>query len=331
MSLINDALKKAQREREGGDTPAKQNIPTVGGSHPRRGNPADKTSFKLLRTVTVGVIVLSLLIAAIGLLITAVKKDPPAPAPVITEVPVTIRPSESAATAPSTPQHTANRIEPVPTPIVRIEAPVITPPAPQASIPTPAPAPKAPISPPVKSAPPATTTTVQPAQIAAIPSAPVKPAAVASVATVPTPKPATVLPPSRAAETPPAPIAPAPVIIPAEPVAANAVGTQGPAPDIQPLPQQPVTTGTEAEAPAPAPAVTANQEPDPKIIAFLEASRITGIKVAGGKSRVLMNNQVFKVGSIVQATSQLKITFIQSNEIQFVDESGVEYRKQFQR
>lgn len=34
MSLINEALKKAQRDREGGNKPSKQDIPMVGGHRP---------------------------------------------------------------------------------------------------------------------------------------------------------------------------------------------------------------------------------------------------------------------------------------------------------
>ena len=70
---------------------------------------------------------------------------------------------------------------------------------------------------------------------------------------------------------------------------------------------------------------------DPAIIAFLEGSHIGGVKVAGKQSRVLMNNQVFFIGSVVDPQSRLRIKAITNSEIEFIDESGLEYRKRFQR
>ncbi|WP_309398282.1 hypothetical protein [Cerasicoccus maritimus] len=411
MSLINEALKKAQREREGGDKPAKQNIPSVGGSHPRKsGNPADKGSFKLMRALVVGGMVAAVFIAALGILINALKKSPEPETPAITEVPVTIKPAnaESApqqisSTKPSAPTvanatpRTADRIASEPTPVSQtLETPSVAPqvaPAPKpAPAPDPTPAPvvaqaPAPVMPeptlpepapePVSPKPlpkptvaqatppatqPAATTAPTPkvaqpapkpvvAQPTPEPATTAAPAPV-SVASTPTPAPQPVAPTPTPASTPepaasaptvsqpaPAPVTaqpattpapkPAPVVIPNEPMTVNLDNTPAPQPAIQPMPQQPVTT-PETTAPTPAP-TPATQGADPKIIAFLQASRITGIKVAGSKSRVLMNNQVFKVGSIVEAQNQLKITAINPNEIQFVDDSGVEYRKQFQR
>jgi hypothetical protein len=95
------------------------------------------------------------------------------------------------------------------------------------------------------------------------------------------------------------------------------------------LPKQPVTVAGADTAPDAS--ASAQAGADPAIIAFLEASHIGGVKVAGKQSRVLMNNQVFFIGSVVDPQSRLRIKAITNSEIEFVDESGLEYRKRFQR
>jgi len=353
MSLINDALKKAQREREGGDAPSKQDVPSVGGPPPqRRGNPADKASFKLVHMLVAGGMVLAVLLGAVGLLITTLQKPDETAQEPITEVPVTIKTTpETPVEAPPASQptseqpRTADRIATAPSSPPAIEGPNIQPPpepAPTVVQTPPAPQPSPTAAPTPAPQPVATTTTPAPAQptIAATPPTP-----------APTPAPATTQPPPAPVSSPPAqaptppatptvattpPPAPkpatppAPVVVPDAPIQLGDRSSAQAKPPIKQMPQQPVSAGNEPATPEPAPTAS-NQEPNPNIIAFLQASRITGIKVAGSKSRVLMNNQVFKVGSIVEASGQLKITSIKTNEIQFVDESGVEYRKQFQR
>ncbi|WOO42052.1 hypothetical protein [Rubellicoccus peritrichatus] len=136
---------------------------------------------------------------------------------------------------------------------------------------------------------------------------------------------------------PPSPPAPTPTVVAAsEAPPSTPVSSPEPAATSKPpqVSQQPVKIGkAEDEKPEPPPPdePIPGAEPDPKVLAFLESSRITGIKVAGKQSRVLMNNQVFKTDSIVQPETKLRITEIQPNEILFVDESGIQYRKQFQR
>lgn len=357
MSLINEALKKAQRERDGGNAPAKKDVPSVGGQRPTGGNPADKASFKLMRALIVGGMMLAVLIGAVGLLINALKKTPaPQQAP-ITEVPVQIKTGtqKTAPPEPSSPPATtprsADRLANAPSSPPQMQGPEIN--APETAPPTsvsqstqsPAPPPAAPPEPtapePAPTVTQASTPTPQPVATAPAPTTANPPApssnpeASAPIPPV-TPAPATqpsapTSPQPTQVATAPTTQAPAPIVVPNAPTnlpTDNAPQTQ---PEIQRLPDQPVSAGAPPAAPEPAPAATTSQAPNPNIIAFLQASRITGIKVAGSKSRVLMNNQVFKVGSIVEAASQLKITAIKNNEIQFVDESGVEYRKQFQR
>lgn len=304
---------------------------------------------------------LAVLMGAAGLLITAITKDPPPEKEPITEVPVTIKTATSEGKAPqvneSTDERTASRLNAINTAIElgyvietdlqtpNNEAPTmdaITTPAespveqiePQqprseqiaANQPSPEPAP-APVS-----TPPATAPVTPPASAPVVAPMPA-PTPVASTppSTAPMPAPTPIRDTIAAASiTPPAPQPPAPIVVPNAPINLTPAATSAES-ELPSMPEQPVIAGTPPAAPEPLPTQASAQQPDPNIVAFLEASRITGIKVAGSKSRVLMNNQVFKVGSIVEAASQLQITAIQNNEIQFVDESGVEYRKQFQR
>ncbi|MEO0794247.1 MAG: hypothetical protein AAFX93_03740 [Verrucomicrobiota bacterium] len=368
MSLINDALKKAQREREQGTVPGRQSLPSMAGAQAKRGNPAQKTSFKFMQAFMAGALVVAVLAGAVGLLITILNKPAEVPPERPTEVAVTIKPTQEQLDAskanppPSTTERPSSAAERLATNVTPAQpVPTPTPPAAQTP-PTPEPQPApvvaqaAPIPAP-KPAPTVSTSTVQapPVVEAAEPIVatkalePVAPTTPSATSTGPASEPATPVsaaststapPPSQTVTTPdpePTPIAsaptpdPKPVTIPPPIASINAEpgATPKPSPSLPQMPSQPVSSGNTDDASPVTPA--ADAAPNPNIIAFLEASRITGIKVAGSKSRVLMNNQVFKVGSIVEANSQLKITAIETNEIQFVDESGIEYRKQFQR
>ncbi len=269
MSLINNALKKAQREREG-NRPDRSKLPMTG---PRPGNPANSTGFKFMRWTVAGILLVAGFGAALAFMFTLVQKSDPVP--VAQEDP-----------------H-------------EIEVSIRTTPRPEA-VPPPTPA------------------------IAAAPTP--------AIATAePTPPSAPILPTEEAT---PSPVAQA--------TESSPVAVTEPAPDPDPIPSPDkesttteVSTGTIAETKpeATAPLRTIAEQPvstsDPKagsnpaIIRFLEDAKVTGIKVAGVHSRVLMNNQVFRVGSVVEPTTQLTITDILENEIHFTDESGLQYRKQF--
>ncbi len=143
-------------------------------------------------------------------------------------------------------------------------------------------------------------------------------------------------PPARAPVTAPPAIEPTPPVISTTRREVTEVAT--PAREgALPAPAGTATTGTVAvggqllrpeEAPLPQPNLASQS--DPAVIAFLEASRITGVRVAGSDSRVLMNNQVYRLGSLVHNNPRIRISQILTQEIRFIDESGAEYRKQFQ-
>lgn len=79
------------------------------------------------------------------------------------------------------------------------------------------------------------------------------------------------------------------------------------------------------EVPAPKPKAPAA---DP-VKTFLDDANITGVRVAGSRSKVLMNNQVFRIGDVVDEKLGLKVADITSEAIVFNDESGTEFRKSF--
>ena len=101
---------------------------------------------------------------------------------------------------------------------------------------------------------------------------------------------------------------------------------------VQPPEEQPVSYNSDTHDPMPIEAEQINTpkpKPDATIIDFLEASRVTGVRVSGDRSKVVMNNRVYRLNSIVDMRTNLKIVKILNDEIVLVDESGIQYRKQF--
>lgn len=250
MSLINDALKKAQRQR--GDEPGSEPAGSPGGPTriARREKPPGFQA--LLLRLGVGVIAVCAIIVTTVLLVR--RGDAPSAA-----VPPV---AKSAPAVPANP--------PAPTPKTD---PVAPPPA-------------------------APNTDTPPVTIAAT-----NPPA-ATPANPPATAPATssVMPPVPAATPPPA--STGPIAVP------NLV-----------LP--PVADG----APIPAPTTAAEQ--DRRILSYLANLRVNMIRPAGAESKVLMNDRVYRLNDIVEYTLGLKITGIAYQRLEFVDERGVGYVKQF--
>jgi len=58
---------------------------------------------------------------------------------------------------------------------------------------------------------------------------------------------------------------------------------------------------------------------------FLQDSRVSGVRLAGKKSRLLMNGSVYHLGDIVSAELKLQIHKMSSTEIIFEDDTGKSY------
>ncbi|MGE9292824.1 MAG: hypothetical protein ACQKBW_04365 [Puniceicoccales bacterium] len=316
MSLINDALKKAQRDRESAGQGEKRAAPV--GIGPRPGNPAATRSFRWTRRIVALTLVIAGTTSAVIFLLTLIDPEPVPEAPLPSEVAVHIKladprtkqaadegsvpaqaESPSAAATETIPD--AASAEGTETAIafkVPEDAPTEAPAAEQAPAPTP----------PTETSAPDTTVAANEAGDSVSPASDKTP----SASPIPTAQ--------------PQPTATTPVAAAPQPV------SEEPAPIAFAMPDQPVSVAGTADIEEETAQTEADEQTgDPAIVAFLNASRISGVKVAGKQSRVLMNNQVFFIGSVVDPQSRLRIKAIKNNEIEFVDESGLEYRKRFQR
>ena len=354
MSLINDALKKAQLER---DNPPPAPVPMPGATAMARpGNPAKTPVFKAARWLIGGVIALSLIGTVVGFLIVTLDKPDPQPkAEPPREVDVPFAPVPLPADpAPDTPTKsrsapsTSGKAKPTVTP-PRIAFTGTAEPGPRATGQRTAPSPQPATPSPQPAETPGSQATKSDRTPIATDPAPSKPES--ATATVATTRPATTTAPAEP---------PIPEIEIVEPGAgpdpatsATASGDRAPAaatgPDetarhnesVEPTrtaaparaTAQPVLTGRPTPPPeaAPPPAGNVDIPPDPATLQFLRQARITGIMAAGNRGRVLMNNAVYRVGSVVWPTTNLRISQIFEHEVHFVDESGAQYRKQFQR
>jgi|GEM_PF-1005500 len=65
------------------------------------------------------------------------------------------------------------------------------------------------------------------------------------------------------------------------------------------------------------------------VLSYLERARVTGIRVSATDPKVLMNNRVYRLNEIVDRDLQLRIVTIAPRELQFEDPSGHVYRKTF--
>ena len=169
-----------------------------------------------------------------------------------------------------------------------------------------------------------------PAKAPAVATAP-KPAAPApapAVAPASTPAPTTTPPVTAAATSTPA-AEPAKPPAPATTAAVTAPATPPAKTEPAPVPAAAVATTTP---PATAPAAPATEEPakrDRRILAFVDAVRVTGIRQAGRDSKVLMNDRVFRVGDLVDIPLGLKLSAVAAHQLTFTDEKGNDYVKNF--
>ncbi len=138
--------------------------------------------------------------------------------------------------------------------------------------------------------------------------------------------PATQPTPATAAPAEPAP-APAPLQInlpvtePPTPIASAPVPPAAATPTVvQPAPQPPPAPATE-------PLKISLQLEDPRILAFLDAARIQGIRSVADDAKLLMNSKVFRPGAVVDRELGLKLVQILPTELVFEDVRGIQYRK----
>jgi hypothetical protein len=167
-----------------------------------------------------------------------------------------------------------------------------------------------------------------------------------TVAAAPPPSPAAA--PAPAAPTAPAPAPPTPAPV-AQPLAEPAPPAAPPPAAVTPAPS-PLPASAHAPAPAPAaqavavPAAPIVAEPapapapalridltteDPRVLAFLESARITGVRPSPDDPRLLMNNRIFRLHDIVDRDLGLRLTGIEPSRVAVTDPRGQIYLKSF--
>ncbi len=123
----------------------------------------------------------------------------------------------------------------------------------------------------------------------------------------------------------------------------NLTGATSAAPATPPPTQPAAVAAPVAAAPASAPApfqVTLNLDApqerrtdptasveDPRVLAFLDNARISGIRIAADDAKLLMNSKVYRTGDTVDRELGLKVTSIRPAELIFEDKRGIQYRK----
>ncbi len=161
------------------------------------------------------------------------------------------------------------------------------------------------------SAPVASTPTPKPAEPVAVPAAPAPASASRSNAT---PAPAFVVTttPPPAPVAPPKPEASAPVVL------------------AVPATSAPVAVADVVVPPKPEPAKPALPgKLEPRAINYIESLHVAGIRASSTDAKVLMNDRVYRIGSIVEREMGLKLTGITSNSLTFEDEHGASYTRTF--
>ena len=88
------------------------------------------------------------------------------------------------------------------------------------------------------------------------------------------------------------------------------------------IPEGPVGTSPSA------PLISLRQQ-DPRILAFLDALRVNGIRPSPDDPKVLMNNRVFRIEDVVDRELNLRLTAIAPNKLTFEDDRGMPYVKSF--
>jgi len=84
----------------------------------------------------------------------------------------------------------------------------------------------------------------------------------------------------------------------------------------------------EAEAAALAAQKAAAAKPSQDIIQWLSEAKISGVRISGSASKVILNNKAYSVGDTVNLVLDLKVMAIQETRILFVDANGKKYIKQ---
>ncbi|MFI5355925.1 MAG: hypothetical protein ACHQ4G_01180 [Opitutales bacterium] len=140
-------------------------------------------------------------------------------------------------------------------------------------------------------------------------------------------------PTASVALTSPAPVIRVPEVRASAAESINRAPAAGPAPSVDtPLVvTTPLLVASSAPAepgPAASPVVRAAL-PDDRIYAYLDRMQVSGVRMAGGNSKVLLNGRVYEVDDIVDHNLHLRLVKVEAEGLTFVDASGITYTKRF--
>lgn len=172
--------------------------------------------------------------------------------------------------------------------------------------------------------------------------APARPAAPETPEVVPAPAPQETVPAPAANEPAPAvsfptkPAAtakPAPTPVPAAKPTPPVVSLPPPAPTAPSTPE--AAPAQPQPAPAVLPSIYAPRAPTPvnnatRIQNFIDRLRVTGVRITDHGSKVILNDRLFNAGEIVDGGLELKLVKIEPGMITFTDASGKKYVKLYQ-
>ncbi len=292
MSLINEALKKAQRQRSLDTAPLSSAPSGVAAAavttHVRAAS--HKRSHGAL-WFGLGLVTLG---AAATVLVMRYGFDS-APAQSTTSAPVkplASVPTPAAAPAHPMPSQAATVAEPMPA------APMVVLPAIPGAKPSPSPAPAPTPAPGLVPVPATALQETKPASTPVVSSPAAGPISVPVAPTAPTP-----VAPAAGVAVQPTPSA--------QPASAEAVSPAAPAPVV---PVAAVLTPAEREA---------------KIYAFLTSLRLTGVRGVDRDARVLMNERVWRLNDTVSPELGLRLSAIRPNLLVFTDAQGKTYEKPY--
>ena len=68
---------------------------------------------------------------------------------------------------------------------------------------------------------------------------------------------------------------------------------------------------------------------EPRAIQYIDNIKVAGIRASTTDAKVLMNDRVYRVGSVVEAEMGLKLAGITANSLTFEDERGARYTRTF--
>jgi hypothetical protein len=71
------------------------------------------------------------------------------------------------------------------------------------------------------------------------------------------------------------------------------------------------------------------RQQDPRILAYLDAVVVNGIRPSPDDPKVLMNNRVYRARDVVDRELNLRLTGIAPQKLTFEDERGMVYVKSF--